>query len=224
MNQKKLIIAIDGTSGSGKSTIAKKLAQDLGLNRYNVGMVYRALTKYFVDKNVSPEQIEENLSDISIKVDFESDNQVVFISKMKYDSSNLFSGKISELVPKYAENLNLREIVRINQRQYAQKNNVLMEGRDITSEVLKDVANIKLFINCSYFEKAKRRTAQLREGDEKVDLNKVLLDLYKRDEADATREVSKVQIIKGVKVVDTTNMSVEQTVDYIKEYIGGRNV
>lgn len=216
-----MIIAIDGTSGSGKSTIAKRLAKELKINRFNVGMVYRALTKYFVDKNIEPNQVSD-FDKINIEVWFEEDIQNIKINGEKMPNEALRMTKISKLVPQYAEIEELREVVRKYQREYARENDVLMEGRDITSEVLPE-ADHKFFITCSYLERSKRRMSDLNALGERVGQQQVVDKLFERDFEDATRKVSPLKLVRGVKVVDTSNLSIDETIEYLTKEIGGEN-
>lgn len=217
-----MIIAIDGTSGSGKSTIAKRLAKELKINRFNVGMVYRALTKYFVDKNIEPNKVSD-FDKINIEVWFEEDIQNIKINGEKMPNEALRMTKISKLVPQYAEIEGLREVVRKYQREYARENDVLMEGRDITSEVLPE-ADHKFFITCSYLERSKRRMSDLNALGERVGQQQVVDKLFERDFEDATRKVSPLKLVRGVKVVDTSNLSIDETIKYLTKEIGGENV
>lgn len=216
-----MIIAIDGTSGSGKSTIAKRLAKELKINRFNVGMVYRALTKYFVDKNIEPNQVSD-FDKINIEVWFEEDIQNIKINREKMPNEALRMTKISNLVPQYAEIEGLREVVRKYQREYARENDVLMEGRDITSEVLPE-ADHKFFITCSYLERSKRRMSDLNALGERVGQQQVVDKLFERDFEDATRKVSPLKLVRGVKIVDTSNHSIDETIKYLTKEIGGKN-
>ncbi len=216
-----MIIAIDGTSGSGKSTISKMLAKELKINRFNVGMLYRALTKYYIDKRLSPNEISD-FEDINLGVHFVQDEQIIKINDKEYNNKELRSTIISNIVPKYAEIEGLRDVVRNYQREYARNNNVLMEGRDITSEVLPN-ADYKFFITCSYLERSKRRMEDLEKLGEKVLQKDVIEKLYERDLEDATRKISPLKLVDGVKVVDTSNMNLTDTIKFIKNEMGGGN-
>ena len=159
---------------------------------------------------------------LNLDVHFVQDEQIITINDKEYNNKELRSTIISNLVPKYAEIEGLREVVRNYQREYARNNNVLMEGRDITSEVLPN-ADYKFFITCSYLERSKRRMEDLEKLGEIVLQKDVVEKLYERDLEDATRKTSPLKLVEGVKVIDTTNLTLIQTIELMKKEIGGEN-
>ena len=210
-----MVIAIDGTSGSGKSTLAKILSERLGINRFNVGMVYRAVSAKLYNDGIMPtdsDKISEFVQNAKICVEFVDGVQTVYINDVKMENHNLFKNDTSLIVPKYAQIPEIREVVRAYQRKFASTNSVLMEGRDITGEVLPD-ADVKFFIDCKYFVKSKRRQLQLKEAGQVVEQKKVMEQMFERDMSDAQREISPMKIVENVNYIDTSYLTIEQTID-----------
>lgn len=207
-------IAIDGHSGSGKSAFAKGIAKALGFYHLNTGDIYRALACAYKDKgygNVTPENISQFIEKIDIKVEFEDKKQVVYIDGKQYTAS-LRLEEISALSSKISPFKDLRAKVLQVQREFASKNNVVMEGRDIGSVVLPN-ANVKIFLTADVRARAERRYKELSPEDKaQTSLEEVMQDLKERDYRDENREVAPLCVATGAVVLDNSNINLEQTI------------
>jgi cytidylate kinase len=200
-----MIVAIDGTSGSGKSTIAKQLAIKTGFELLNTGLIYRKITKICIDSNILPENIEGVL------------NQIKTISFEDIQNQNLHTEIISKNVPFYAKIEEVRKEVRKIQRNYSRDKNIIVEGRDIGSVVFPD-AEIKLFIDANIDERAKRRMKQL-ELNSKEEYLRIVENLRIRDSQDENRTNSPLIKSKDAIFIDTTNKTVDKVISEIIKYI-----
>lgn len=202
-----MIIAIDGTSGSGKSTVAKLLAENLSFELLNTGLIYRKITKECLDKSITAENTVEMLKLIDL------------ISFNEIEKQNLHTEEISKNVPEYAKNESVRKIVRTIQRNYAEGKNIIVEGRDIGSVVFPN-AEIKLFIDASIEVRTQRRMKQLNLVSE-TDYKKVLENLEKRDNHDENRENSPLVQAEDAILIDTSTNSIEEVMSKLLEMIKG---
>ena len=200
-----MVIAIDGTSGSGKSTIAKILADKLGFNLLNTGILYRKITKLCLDRRIPASDEEEIIKQISL------------VSVDSIDPSNLHTEEISRNVPHYAKIESVRNYVRSIQRKSAIGKNIIVEGRDIGSRVFPD-AEVKLFIDADIKIRTERRLLQL-ELDYKDNYYKVLENIKNRDSHDENRTNSPLIKSDDALYVDTGNKSITQVIDEILESI-----
>lgn len=211
-------IAIDGVSGSGKSTIATALAKKLKMNVLNTGDLYRAFACAYRDMDlgkVSKKSVEALARQIDTDIKFIKGVQHTFANGVDYTAS-LHDEEISVLVPEIALFKCIREEVKEIQRRFAKNNDCIIEGRDITYEILPH-ADLKLFITASPEVRAKRRLEQVKDSGKSYE--EILKDLKKRDHLDMHRKVSPLKIVKDAVVVDTGDMTVEETVDYILKLV-----
>lgn len=208
-------IAIDGHSGSGKSAFARGIANSLGFYHLNTGDIYRALACAYKDrgyKEVTEESISQFIEKIKVEVVFENKKQIVYIDGKQYTSS-LRLEEISALSSKISPFKNLRAKVLQVQRDFASKNNVVMEGRDIGSTILPN-ANVKIFLTADVKVRAERRYKELSPEDKaKTTLEEVMEELKERDYRDEHREVAPLCVANGAVVLDNTNINLEQTIE-----------
>ena len=202
-----MIIAIDGTSSSGKSTLSSLLAKNLKFAHLNTGAIYRAISLCVLKENINLNEMQkiiECAKNANIKVVFENGESEVYINGKK-ETKSLRSPEVSGVVAEIAKIGGVRECTRTIQHNIAQEaKNIVVEGRDIGSVVFPD-AEIKLFITASAKERAKRRLNEyISLGRTDITLNDVLKELNERDYADTTRENSPLVVCPDAIVFDTT--------------------
>lgn len=207
-------IAIDGPAGSGKSTIAKKVAKKLGIEYIDTGAMYRALAFYMNENNLSIQELKNEMDLINI----EFKKERTFING-KDISDFIRTNEISSLASKVSKDKEIREKLVDLQRKLADKVSCVMEGRDITSVVLKD-AEYKFYLDANPMVRAKRRLNDLKGKDSKITLDELIAEIEERDKRDKTRENSPLQITKDSNYIDTSEMTVEDVVNKILSYVG----
>lgn len=207
-------IAIDGPAGSGKSTIAKKVAKTLGIEYIDTGAMYRALAFYMNENNLSLQELKNEMDLINI----EFKKERTFING-KDISDFIRTNEISSLASKVSKDKEIREKLVDLQRKLADKVSCVMEGRDITSVVLKD-AEYKFYLDANPMVRAKRRLNDLKGKDSKITLDELIAEIEERDKRDKTRENSPLQITKDSNYIDTSEMTVEDVVNKILSYVG----
>lgn len=210
--RERLVIAIDGPAGAGKSTIAKKIAKILKLEYIDTGAMYRALTLKAIEEGVDPEDTEAILELIeSISIYFKDNH--IYLDGTRVDEE-IRQNIVSRNVSKIAKIKEVREKMVELQRELAKSGSVIMDGRDIGTVVLPD-ANYKFFVTASVEERARRRYKELIESNQKVTYDQVLSQIKERDRIDSTREISPLQKSPDAYEIDTTNKTIEQCVDEI---------
>ena len=215
--KKTTIIAIDGPSSSGKSTIAKLIAQHFNYTYIDSGSIYRVITYIAVKHNlidslkVNTSAIIEFLKKTSISFSFNSKNQNIISVDGVELNNKIRTFKISSLVSLIAEKNEIRQYVVKVQKDISINKSVVMDGRDIGSVVFPN-ANVKFYLDASLEKRAERRWMQLQKIEE-VSLDDVKKDLYKRDLNDLNREFSPLIKPKNSITVNSDNLSIEQVVD-----------
>lgn len=204
-------IAIDGPAGSGKSTVAKKIAEKLNIIYIDTGAMYRAMTLKL--KDIDKKFYEEACNNTNI----EFINNKIFLDG-KDVSSQIRSEEISKLTSDISKIDFVRKKLVSIQKEIADKNSVVMEGRDITTVVLPD-ADYKFYLNASPEIRAKRRTLQLKEKGLNADYEEILRDIKKRDNNDIKRENSPLKVADDAIVIDSSNLTAEESIEKILSYI-----
>ena len=209
-------VAIDGPAGAGKSTIAKIIGEKFNLMYINTGAMYRAVTLKAMNANVSEDNIDELVKLVeSLEMHFEEDR--LFVNNE--DLTDMINMPIiSNNVSRYAAVPEIREILVKLQQNIAKKFNVIMDGRDIGTVVLKN-ATFKFFLTASSTERAKRRYEELCAKGIEVDYNTILKDIVKRDYVDTHREVNPLTKAKDAIEIDSSCLDIDGVVDEIIGYI-----
>jgi cytidylate kinase len=207
-------IAIDGTAGSGKSTIAKELAKELKIDYINTGLMYRCATKVLLDNNIIDDELKakDYLSNSTFNY---IDSNTIEVNEVELKLKDLMGKELTSNIYKIANNEILRPIlVNLQIDIYKTKDKVLMEGRDITTVIMKDAVN-KFYIDASPEVRAKRRMEQTNSS--KDDYKAILERIIIRDNKDKKRKLGPLKQAKDAILVDTTNMDIEESIKFIKD-------
>lgn len=214
-------IAIDGPAGAGKSTIAKTVAKDLGIIYLDTGAMYRATAYYAIKGGVDvkdEERVKELLPMLEMDIKYDENGaQQIYVNGLNttpYLREHYMSKAASDISALPCVRYKMVEI----QRDFAKKNDVVLDGRDIGTFVLPD-ANCKFFLTASPEERAKRRLIDLEQKGEKVDFDTLLNDIVERDYNDSHREVAPLKQADDAVLVDTTSMTIDEVVSYVKEIV-----
>ena len=210
-------IAIDGPAGAGKSSIAKALSKRLGYIYIDTGAMYRTVALFFVENNVSDgtdSRIESLLNKLEISIKYEDGAQKVILNGEDV-TGKLRLEEIGKLASKFSAIGSVREKLVALQRKLAQKENVVMDGRDIGTVVLPN-ADLKIYLSASSKVRAKRRYLELLEkGHTDLDINEIEDEIIKRDEADMNREISPLKQADDAYYLDSSDMTLEEVVSKI---------
>ncbi len=211
-------IAIDGPSGAGKSTIAKRIAKQLGYIYVDTGAMYRAMALYFLRKNINPseiEKLEEACKEVEISIRYVEGEQQVLLGE---ENVNAFIR--AEEVGKMASNCSVNANVRLKlvelQRRLAEKENVVMDGRDIGTYVLPN-ANLKVYLTASSQIRAKRRYDELTGKGIECNFDEIESDIIDRDYRDMNRDISPLYQADDAILVDSSDMTLDEVSSKIIE-------
>ena len=213
------LITIDGPGGSGKGTVAKILAAKLGWNILDSGALYRLIALISENiKKTDPDSIGKELKDKSIFFELVKDQYHLFFDGK--DVTNFIRREeIGVKASDLAHNQSIRNLIKDTQRSFYDPNiGLIADGRDMGSVVFPE-AGIKIYLDASIEERAKRRQIQLKEKGMEVNMRNLISSLEDRDLKDKNRDVSPLLIPQGAKVIDSTNLSIDEVVNKIMDLI-----
>lgn len=223
MNKKGLVIAIDGFSSTGKSSISKVVADTLGLIHIDTGAMYRAITLFglrnFKDKKqeIDLPKLLQNLNEISLEFRENSGKLEIYLNGENV-SKEIRTTEVSDNVSFIAKQPEVRERLVVLQRDIAEKQGVIMDGRDIGTVVLPN-ADYKFFLTASADERARRRFLELQSLGIETTIEEVKQNLIERDRIDSEREISPLKQAEDAILIDNTDLNKEETIDLILSYI-----
>ncbi len=209
-------IAIDGPAGAGKSTIAKRVAKIKGFIYVDTGAMYRAMGYYLMTQKVDADDvaaIEEHCQNADITIRYENGEQVVFLNGENVNGV-IRTEAVGNMASATSKNPKVRERLTTLQKELAERNDVVMDGRDIGTCVLPD-ANVKVYLTASSAVRAKRRYEELTAKGVECDIRQIEADIIKRDEQDMNREISPLRQAEDATLVDSSNMTIDEVVQAI---------
>ena len=214
----KIVIAIDGYSGCGKSSTAKAVAKALGYTYIDSGAMYRAATLHFLNNYLmasNPHDVEKGLKtlEISFHLNPETNIQETYLNGLNVEDE-IRTMRVSEQVSEIATIKEIRKELVAQQKRLGKKKGVVMDGRDVGSVVFPD-AELKVFMTADLHTRAVRRQAELLEKGELVPLEEIKKNLSYRDQVDSTRAEGPLKKMEDAVEVDTSNISFDEQVRLI---------
>ena len=210
-------VAIDGPAGAGKSTIAKRVAKEMGYVYVDTGAMYRALAIYFLKKGLKPEEIEkiaEACKEAVVTIGYEDGMQQVYLN-----GENVTGMLREEAVGNMASVSSAIKEVRAQllelQRELARTKDVVMDGRDIGTNILPN-ADVKVYLTASVETRAKRRYLELQEKGVECNLEEIAHDIEERDHRDMNREIAPLKQAEDAVYVDSSDMTIDEVTEAIK--------
>lgn len=213
--QKYIIIAIDGPAASGKSTLAKYLADKLGYLYVDTGAMYRAITYYALEKNIENDEnlVIEATKNINLRLEYNNGTTSVYIDEADV-TNNIRNPRVNAKVSDISKIKDVRtELVKLQQK-FGENNNLIVEGRDTTTVVFPN-ADLKIFLTADVSERAKRRHLEFKEKGVDISLDEVESSIKNRDTIDSGRAVSPLKQAEDALVVDTTNLTINEEIERI---------
>lgn len=219
--QRKLVIAIDGPAGAGKSTVAKSLALRLGYRYIDTGAMYRAITLLALEREIAMNN-EKKLTKLAEEAEISFTpltlaENMVFLEQRNI-TKEIRTSQVNAYVSLVSKIAGVRSALMIKQRQLAKEGGVVMDGRDIGTVVL-PTADLKIFLTASLAIRAERRLAELDDKADKANYFKIRNNLETRDTIDSCRKVAPLKKAEDAYELDTSTLTVEQVVNKIIDLI-----
>jgi len=218
---KTISIAIDGPAGAGKSTIAKRLAKELGYYYVDTGAIYRTVA-YFMDLlGIAPKDVDgvtRYIDELTVEIEYDEEGQQHMIMNGMDVTGDIRTPDISQKASLISAHAVVRDMLLDMQRDVAKKHNVIMDGRDIGTVVLPR-ANVKIFLTASAEVRAQRRYLELQAKGSKDTFEKVLAEIKQRDHQDSTRAIAPLKQAKDAVLVDTSDMDIDAVIAEIRRIV-----
>ena len=218
---KKISIAIDGPAGAGKSTIARRLAKELGYYYVDTGAIYRTVAYFFDLWGVSPKDIDgitRYIDELTIGIEYDEEGVQHMIMNGMDVTADIRTQDISQKASLVAAHAIVREMLLDMQRDVAKQHNVIMDGRDIGTVVLPK-ATVKIFLTASAEVRAKRRCDELTAKGQKANYQQVLKEIQQRDYQDTHHEVAPLKLARDSIKVDTSDLDIDGVIGALKDII-----
>ena len=218
---KKISVAIDGPAGAGKSTIARRLAGELGFRYVDTGAIYRTVA-YFMDLwGVSPKDVDgvnRYIDELTVGIEYDDEGVQHMLMNGMDVTGDIRTPEISQKASLISAHAVVRDVLLDMQRNMAEEYDVVMDGRDIGSVVLPK-ATVKIFLTASPEVRARRRYKELLEKGQKASYEQVLKDVQQRDYQDTHRDIAPLKMCRDSVKVDTSDMDLEQSVAAIRKIV-----
>ena len=215
-------IAIDGPAGAGKSTIARRLAKELGYYYVDTGAIYRTVAYFFDLWGVSPKDVDgvnRYIDELTIGIEYDEEGVQHMIMNGMDVTGEIRTPDISMKASLVSAHAVVREVLLDMQRDVAKQHNVIMDGRDIGTVVLPK-ADVKIFLTASAEVRAQRRTDELIAKGQKANFAQILKEIEQRDYQDSHRAIAPLKMAKDSVKVDTSELDIEGVVAAIREIVG----
>lgn len=211
-------IAIDGPAGAGKSTIAKRVAKEKGFIYVDTGAMYRGMAIYFLEQKISPDEKEEiakACQNAEVSIAYEDGEQQIYLNG-KNVTALLRKEEVGKMASISSAIPEVRQKLLSLQRNLAKEKDVVMDGRDIGTNILPD-ADVKVYLTASSRTRANRRYLELREKNVDCNLDEIEREIIARDERDMNREIAPLKQAEDAILIDSSDLSIEKVTEKILE-------
>lgn len=219
MRAKGLVVSIDGTAGTGKSSVGKAVAGQLGYGFLSTGEMYRALAYKVFENNVAPED-HDGVLNVAKRMVFSFERQPdaklnVCVDGVYLGPDKLHSEETGNVASKVSTNAEARAVLTAKMREAGAQGGIIMEGRDIGTVVFPD-ADVKIYLDASAEERANRRFKQLQEAGQSPDYDKILASIKERDYRDSHRAASPLKPAEDARIIDTSDLTLEEVIAAVR--------